>query len=200
MFRRSAVSATRAARAVRGLWPDRNPLRRTMDRVEAMVAGGLVVAFLAGAPLAAVAAGHAAYTAASHTAHAQQATWHQVPAVLTATAPRAGFRITRVTAPARWTAPDGTRHTGTVPVPPGTSAGQAVMVWVDAAGQLTGQPPLQLSQVRGQVVLAAMFTPLAVGFALLCAGLLVHTVLGRRRLAAWDTDWQATEPQWTRGR
>jgi len=108
MVRRPAVFATRAARAVRGLWPDRNPLRRTVDWVEAIIAGGLVVAFLAGAPLAAIAAGHAVYSAASRTAHAQQATWRQVPAVLTA--------------------PDGTRHVGTVLGPPGTTAGQAVMV------------------------------------------------------------------------
>ena len=141
MFRRPAVSATRAARAVRGLWPDRNPLRRTMDRVEAMVAGGLVIAFLAGGPLAAVAAGHAVYSAGSRTAHAQQATWRQVPAVLLAAAPPAGFRQDQVTVPARWTGPDGTRHTGTVPVPAGTRAGHPVMVWVDAAGRLTGRRP-----------------------------------------------------------
>jgi hypothetical protein len=82
----------------------------------------------------------------------------------------------------------------------GTTAGQAVMVWVDTAGRLTGHRPLQPSQVRGQAVLAAIFTAVAVGFVLLCAGLLAHAVLGRRRLAAWDTDWQVTEPQWTKGR
>ena len=70
-------SVVRAARAVRGLWPDRNPLRRTMDRAEALVVGGLVVVFLAGAPLAAVTAGHAAYSLGSRTAHAQQATWRR---------------------------------------------------------------------------------------------------------------------------
>jgi hypothetical protein len=171
-----------------------------MDRVEAIITAGLVVVFLAGAPLAAVAAGHAAYSAGSRTAHAQQATWRQVPAVLLATAPAAGFRQDQVTVPARWTAPDGTRHSGAVPVPAGTRAGQAVMVWVDPGGQQTGHPPLQLSQVRGQVVLAVMFTPLAVGFIPLCAGLLAHAVLGRWRLAAWDTDWQVTEPHWTKGR
>ena len=120
--------------------------------------------------------------------------------MLTATAPAQGFRQYQVTAQARWTAPDGTRHTGAVLASPGTRAGRAVMVWVDAAGRFTGHPPLQLSQVRGQVVLATMFTPLAVGFILLGAGLLSHAVLGRRRLAAWDVDWQATEPQWTKGR
>jgi hypothetical protein len=71
---------------------------------------------------------------------------------------------------------------------------------MDAAGELTAYPPLQPSQVPGQAVLATMVTPLGVGFILLCAGLLVHAVLGRRRLAAWDTDWQVTEPQWSKGR
>jgi hypothetical protein len=200
MLRRPTVRATRAARAVCGLWPDRNPLRRTMDRVEAVVASGLLVAFLVGAPLAAVAAGHAVFSAGSRTVHAQQATWRQVPAVLTATAPAAGFRQYQVTAQASWNAPDGTRHAGTVLAPPGTRAGRAVMVWVDAGGRPTGHPPLQLSQVRGQAALATMLTPLAVGFILLCVGLQAHAVLGRRRLAAWDTDWQVTEPQWTTGR
>ena len=36
-----------------------------MDRAEAIIMGGLVVAFLAGAPLAAIAAGHVAYSAGS---------------------------------------------------------------------------------------------------------------------------------------
>ena len=171
-----------------------------MDRVEAIIMGGLVVAFLAGAPLAAVAAGHVAYSVGSRTAQSQQATWRQVPAVLAATAPAPGFRRYQVTVQAGWTAPDGTRHTGTVLAPPGTRAGRAVMVWVDAAGRLTGNPPLQQSQVRGQAALATMLTPLAVGFIALCAGLLAHAALARRRLAAWDTDWQATEPHWTRGR
>jgi len=74
------------------------------------------------------------------------------------------------------------------------------MVWVDAAGRFTGHQPLQLAQVRGQAVLAAMLAPLSVGFILLGAGLVAHAVLGRRRLAAWDADWQVTEPHWTKGR
>jgi hypothetical protein len=171
-----------------------------MDRVEALIMGGLVVAFLAGAPLAAIAAGHVAYSVGSRTAHAQQVTWRQVPAVLAATAPASGFRQYQVTVPARWTAPDGTQHAGTVLAPPGTRAGRTVMVWVDAGGRLTGHPPLQPAQVRGQAVLTTMFTPLAVGFILLCTGLLAHAALGRRRLAAWDADWQVTEPHWTKGR
>jgi hypothetical protein len=40
----------------------------------------------------------------------------------------------------------------------------------------------------------------ALGYLLPCAGLLACGLLGRRRLAAWDADWRATEPQWTRRR
>ena len=200
MWSRLVAVITRAVRAVRGLWPGRNPLRRTTNRVEAMILGVLVVAFLAGTPLAMVAAGHAVYNVCSRTAHAQQATWRQVPAVLATTAPAAGYRQSQVTVRANWTAPDGRRHTGTILAPPGTRAGRVMMVWVDTAGRLTGHPPLRLSQVRGQMVLAIMLTALAVGLILLCASLLAHTVLGRRRLAAWDADWQVTEPQWTKGR
>jgi hypothetical protein len=105
------------------------------------------MALLAGAPLAAVGAGHAACSAGSRIAHAQQATWRQVPAVLAATAPAARFRQYQVTVPARWTAPDGTRHAGAVLALPGTRAGRAVMVWVDAADRPGDKRPCR-SQAR----------------------------------------------------
>jgi len=191
---RSAVIMARAARAARGLWPDRNPLRRTLDRVEAAVVGGLVIAFLAGAPLAALATGHAVYHIWSRTAHAEQVAWHRVPAVLLAAVPLSGYDDGQV--PARWRAPDGRRRTGPVPAPPGARAGNTVAVWVDTAGRPTG-PPVELSQVWGTAALAALLACSAVGCVVLGAGLLARSVLGRRRLAAWDADWRATEPQWT---
>jgi hypothetical protein len=180
----------RAARAARGLWPDRNPLRRTLDRVEGALVAGLVVVFLAGAPLAGLATGHAVYRIWSHTADVEQAAWRQVPAVLLAAAPDDGQVL------ARWAAPDGTRHTGTVSAPPGAKAGRTVAVWVDGAGRLTG-PPAWLWQVQSQAALAAVLACLALGLIALCAGLLAHNLVDRRRLAAWGADWRATEPQWT---
>jgi hypothetical protein len=194
--RRLAVAAARAMRVVRGLWPDRNPLRRRLDRVEGAVVGGLAVAFLAGAPIATVAAWHVAY---SYGAHAQQAAWHQVPAVLLVTAPTYDYTGYQPEVRARWIAPDGARRTGTVPAQPGQRAGSTVMVWADAAGRLTG-PPLQAQQVRGQAFLAAVLAPVLLGEMLLVAGQLAHFLLGRRRLAAWDAEWRATGPQWTRQR
>jgi len=199
MRRRLAVAAARATRVVRGLWPDRNPLRRTLDRVEAVIVGGLAVAFLAGAPLATVAAGHAAYYYGARTAAAQRASWHQVPAVLLATAPTDGYSGYLPVVRARWTAPNGTRHTGLVPASPGTPPGVTVMVWVDAAGQQTG-PPLQLSQVRSQAALTAALAPVVLAMIVLYAGQIAHYLLGRRRLAAWEAEWRAIGPQWTRQR
>jgi hypothetical protein len=163
-----------------------------------MIVGGLAVAFLAGAPLAATAAGHLAYGAAAHAAHAQQAAGHQVPAVLLTSVP-AGWWYYAPDVQASWRAPDGARRTGTVPVPADAKAGETVMVWVDAAGRPTS-PPLQAYQVRGQAVLAAILAPVALGLVLLCVGQLAHVVLTRRRLAAWEADWRTTGPEWSRQR
>ena len=197
---RLAVVAARATRVARGLWPDRNPLRRRLDRVEGVIVGGLAVAFLAGAPLAAAAAVHAAYSYdGARAAYGQRVAWHQVPAVLLATAPTYGYTGYQPEVRARWTAPNGARRTGTVPAPPGERAGGTVRVWVDAAGRLTG-PPLPPLPVRGQAVLAAIVAPVVLGLVLLCTGQLAHDLLGRRRLAAWEAEWRTTGPRWAKQR
>lgn len=46
----------------------------------------------------------------------------------------------------------------------------------------------------GSCTAATVLAPLATGVLLLCAGLLAHGVLQRRRLAAWDAEWPATGP------
>ena len=193
MSRRLAAVAARATRVVRGLWPDRNPLRRAVDRVQGVVVCALAVAFLAGAPLAAV----AAFDYGAHVVHVQQASWHQVPAVLLATAHTVGYTGYQPNVRARWAAPDGARRTGMVPAPPGTRAGSTVRVWTDAAGR-PADPALQLLQVKGQTALAAILAPVLLGQVLLAAGLLAHYLLGRRRLAAWEAEWRAIGPQWSR--
>ena len=182
-------------RACRGLWPNRNPLGRTVDRVEAAVVGGLVIAFLAGAPTAALVAGHITSSISSHTARTEQAAWHRVPArLLLPAVPASGYHYDQV--PARWTSPDGAWHAGMISAPSGARVGGMVMIWVDAAGRLTGSP-LQPQQIWMRTVLAAALAPVLLGFIVLCVGWVAYRVLSRRRLAAWDADWQATEPQWT---
>jgi hypothetical protein len=176
-----------------GLWPDRNPLRRRCDRVEAAILAGLVAAFVVGGSVAAVAAGRWSYDSALRTEHAGQAVWHQVPAVLLTTAQ--GW--SPATARARWTAPGGARRTGWVPAPAGAPAGTTVRVWVDAAGR-AAEPPLRHSQVVGQAVMAAMAAVFAVAVLLGGVGWFARRVADRRRLAAWDAAWRGTGPKWSR--
>jgi hypothetical protein len=199
MRRRLAVFAAGAGRAVRGVWPDRNPLRRTLDRVEAAIVAGLAIVFLAGAPAAAVTAAHLAATIGARTAQAQRS-WHRLPAVLLADVPSSGYGRYGPVARASWAAPGGRARTGTVSAPPGARAGSTVPVWVDAGGQLAKAPPLRRAQVNEQAALAAAAASVVLGYLLSCAGLLACGLLALRRLAAWDADWRATEPRWTRRR
>jgi hypothetical protein len=184
---------------VRRWWPDRNPVRRSSDRAETAIVAGLLAAFLAGAPAAAVATDGWAHGVAAHVQHAQEAAWHQVPAVLSTAAvrPTAAGYPGPVLSPvrARWTAPDGEQRSGVVAVPPGTPVGHQVKVWVDSAGRLTG-PPLRDHQVGEQAMLAGVVASALLGLLLLCAGMLARRVLDVRRMAAWDAEWRVTGPRW----
>jgi hypothetical protein len=202
-MRRSTHPLPQRGRLLRELWPDRNPLRRTSDRVAAAIVAGALAAFLVGAPLLAVFASNWAGAAALRASRAQQSSWQQVPAVLLAGAnPAAGTGdggITPPEAPAWWTAPDGQVRTGLLPVPASAQAGGTVRVWVDAAGQPTG-PPLRHRQAMGQALLAALAAALGLGAVLLATAALAIRAVNRRRLAAWAADWQATAPRWTNSR
>jgi hypothetical protein len=189
-------------RLVRGLRPDRNPLRRTSDRVETYLLAGLFVATAAGAPFAAQAASHAAYTAALHAEQAQLASRHQVRAVLTqaAGALDIGFGVsTLVPVQAAWTSVTGAKRTGPILAESGTPKRASVTIWTDAAGNLTS-PPLQPSQIAGQGDVAALGAIAGIGVLYLCETAVARHVLYRRRMAAWDADWAVTARAWNRQR
>ena len=189
----------RVGRLIRRWWPDRNPVRRGWDRAEAVIVAALAAAFLAGTPVAAIAADSWAHGIAQRVQQAEMTTWRQVPAVLTAKAARPGENgysgevLSEVKA--TWTAPDGARRAGVVLAPPGTAAGHQVKVWVNEAGALTG-PPLLDHQVGEQAALAAVMAGLLLGLLLLCTGLVASRVLDARRMAAWDAEWRVTGPRW----
>jgi len=159
----------------------------------------LIAAFLLGAPLAALAAGHAAAVTGSRIEHAQ-AGWHRVAAVLLRNSPATTHPMFQASVeslvPARWTASDGTARTGEIYAPAGAKAGSTVMVWADGSGQLTDLP-LQRGDVPEEIALAASLATVAVAAVLAAIGLITRWVLDRRRLAAWDARWKATGPQWT---
>lgn len=185
-------------RALRGLLPDGNPLRRTADRLEFAVLAGLIVAFLAGAPLAGMAIWHWAYSAAASAARAQDASWRTVTAVVMQGSPKAAGQPSGdfAQAAAVWTAPDGARRTGKVTVPAGTGKGTQVRIWTDRSGAQTG-PPLRRPQVTDQARLAGVLSVAGLGAMLGLTGAVVHRGIERRRLAGWDAAWATVGPLWS---
>ncbi|WP_444546239.1 Rv1733c family protein, partial [Streptomyces longispororuber] len=93
----------------------RGPLRRRSDVIEAWTVLVTGVVLFVGAPAAGVTAGAAVHERAEEAARAAHATRHRVTATLTADAPPAVPAVGVVPlyeVPARWTAPDGSHHSG----------------------------------------------------------------------------------------
>lgn len=189
-------------RIARGLRPDRNPLRRTNDRVETFLLAGSIVAALAAAPFAVPAAAAASHDAAASARAEQLATRDQVKAFLLQRAADGGDgypQDSRVLVQASWLAPDGTHRSGQVTASAGAAKGSSVLVWTDPAGHLTG-PPLGSRQIAGQADLAAIGAASGLALLVLCEAVILRRTLDRRRLAAWEADWEVTAPMWNRQR
>jgi hypothetical protein len=188
------------ARIVRGMRPDRNPLRRGYDRIEAAIGVGLLMTFLVGAPLLGIAAGQWTRSAGEHAELAARVRAHPVRAVLLHTAPPAVLSIRAASVesdePVRWASPDGQVRTAQVPVPGGAKAGATLLVWTDSHGRLAEAPPPP-GEISDQVILASTFGPIAVALVTGGAWLAARRVLHARRLRWWDAQWSAIGPRWT---
>ena len=188
-------------RVIRGARPDRNPLRRGIDRLETFLVVGLFVALAAVTPFAARLAGHTAYLSALHARQEQLVTRHQVRAVLDEVAgPVNGYSLSAyVLTQATWTSVGGVPRSGAVPAVPGSSKGTGVTVWTDANGYLDS-PPLPLSEVANQADAATIGAVVAAGVIYIGGAAATRQLLNRRRMAAWDADWVTTAPAWNRQR
>ena len=125
----------RPVRLLRGLGFDRNPMRRGIDRIQAVLRAVLLAVFLAGAPFAAMSVSHATYVSGLRAGQAQLAAWHRVPAVVLRVTPIATGWSCSLWSPARlsvgWAAPGGSWQTGEVTVMGGAVAGRTMTVWID---------------------------------------------------------------------
>jgi hypothetical protein len=186
----------------RGVRPDGNPLRRRLDRVEAVIFGALIVAAMAGAPVAAALGGHWAYVSAQQAARVQRETSHQVQAVLLAVpgSSPGGYSVTPLVAvQARWTAPNGAVRTGEIAVPAASVKDKTVPVWTDSAGDLTSTP-MTPAQVADQGTFGTAIAVVLTLVTLFVAAGITRFIVNRRRIAAWAADWAVTAPVWTRQR
>jgi hypothetical protein len=174
--------------------------RRGTDRVES--AAELVLGILAGVlVLVSVWSGFAAHTQVVEESAVENAAWTPVTATLLEDAPSlvagpsTGQEMT--VADARWTAPDGTVHTGAVPVPTGVTAGSETPIWVDHTGAVAPRP-LTASDALIFGALTAVGIAVVGGFLLLFCLLAVRKVTGVLNARRWERGWALFGPEWTR--
>ncbi len=176
----------------------RNPLRRRSDRLEAWIV--VVTWFLV--LLAGVLAGRAAAGAVDDELAVRRAHSHAVRAVLTADVATTRQAVSEysdgsVWANVRWTAADGSEHSGLTKVQPGLKAGAPLTVWTDRAGMLVAKPAT-VAQAGLQAALAGALVGLSAAGGVLVCGWLARGLLDRRRMAEWDREWERVGPRWRR--
>ncbi|MET7479283.1 hypothetical protein ABZT17_33660 [Streptomyces sp. NPDC005648] len=176
-----------------------NPLRRRSYVVEAW----LLLATWVLALTAAVAGGVYIAGAVERDVDALRATRHTAQAVLTGNAVRTTYSVdgtAQAWAGVRWTAADGTSHTGVARVAADSRAGGTVRIWVDGKNRLVPAPgSAEQADLQGAVV--GVVAALTVGGLVLLAGWGACARLDRGRLDRWDEDWTRLDRQWggTRG-
>ena len=194
----------RWARCARWLGLDHNPLRRRGDRLEVAARLATVLLILTAVPLAVIGVGRTVDHSVIRQAQAERASDRQVSAVLTQAAPAQGTPdpysdVQTAWVNARWTAPDGTAHTGQLLALAGARKGSTARIWISATGSLTS-PPATHGDIVSDVFIASAATSLILLVVLMGLGGLARRLLDRRRMSAWDAEWRAVEPLWTRHR
>jgi hypothetical protein len=181
----------------RRLRVDGNPMSRGSDRLAAWLPLAAVVAFLALTPLVVEASG--AWMRADN-AGARHLQLQTATAVLLQSAPGPAFSDNGANTwldwvPARWTS-DGQRHVSAIPVAAGTPAGSRVTVYFTSTGRVH-TPPMTTGHARGRVLTAQLIAVANLAMVLALLALLGRSVLDRRRLASWQTEWLTVGPRWS---
>jgi hypothetical protein len=179
-------------------------MRRATDRIQALLRAVLLGSLVIGGPIATTYAGHAAYVSAVRSGQAQTAAWHRVPALILHVKPIATLRQSPVaigpaTLSVRWTTPQGPPRTGEISGRTDAAAGSMMTVWIDKTGRLT-TPPLSRADIVDHAIDAVAVTAAALILLLSAVSWMASLVLDRCRLARWEADWLAVEPQWTKRR
>ncbi|MDQ1021524.1 Rv1733c family protein [Streptomyces afghaniensis] len=177
----------------------RNPLKRRADKVEAWVVLGVWMLTVFVAVLAGLTVGRSVEDGLAR----ERVEWRPLVARLAERAPGTASgngdvtRAEHVWAQARWTAADGSSHSGQVRVPAGSRAGSPITVWTDREGRQVTRPVGEVqARIRASLIggVAGVFAATAP----LAAGRAVRRRLERRRMDQWDAEWSRFGPLWGR--
>lgn len=175
----------------------RNPLKRRADAVEAWVV--LAAWVLTG--IAGVLAGLTTAGTVERGMARERVEWRPVVALLTEQAPGSADSRTgasggaTVWAKVRWSAPDGSPHTGQARVRPGSGVGTAVTVWTDPQGRLVTRPATA-SEARSRAALVGGLAGVCAASVPFCAGRALRSRLESRRIDQWGYEWARFGPLW----
>lgn len=196
-------------RTATGLWRWRhNPLRRATDLFEAWVALVAAVLLVTAAPAVGWITANLTDESLRQSVRMQRQQRHAVTATVLRPAPphkpapydpessAAGEQRRPVVA--KWTAADGSRHTGTVSTVLRTvRPGDTFTIWTDPAGRIVNRP-MDAATAGVHAVLAGIGAAFAAAGLVECARRLVVWRLVRRRYARLDRGWAAAGPDWGR--
>jgi len=181
------------------LWRWRsNPLRRRADVVETWIVLASWTVFALGGTVV----GTVTAQAADESLAQVRAERRSVEAVLVENTGQAvtaaeGASDSHVWAKVRWTASDGSAHTGRTMVDSGLKAGSTVLVWTDSKGDLTREPATA-TEAAVEAGLLGVTAALALGGLTLGAGRAARWRLDQRRIDQWGREWEQVGPQWQR--
>ncbi|WP_233599063.1 MULTISPECIES: hypothetical protein [unclassified Amycolatopsis] len=180
------------ARFRRRLFPGHNSLARGSDRFEALLLKLVILAALLAVPVAAAAGsanhGRQVAAAAVDAAGRQATTAYLLKAAPVRIVDSESVGTDNPAAEATWTDSRGVRHTGGVLATPGSPAGTAVPIWIDARGALTAAPRTASTAVFDSV-LVGLWLWFAVVGSLILLHRVVRLALDRHRFAAWERAW-----------
>ncbi|GAA1002429.1 hypothetical protein Aple_000440 [Acrocarpospora pleiomorpha] len=177
-----------AVRRVRLYRPDRNPLRRSSDRWEALVVA-LAISFTLLSIWPATLISAAVYR-------------DGLRAELSGPGARAAAVVTLVRTPAgaqEWQTGDGRRVTGRVTTLPQVVVGATYQVWIDGRNAVT-TPPRTRAETIMATGFAALGLELGVVFLAFLACVTARHLLNRGRYAQWSAAWTVAEARWRRPR
>ncbi|MEU8888536.1 hypothetical protein [Streptomyces sp. NPDC048442] len=204
-----AAQRTRSARrrgTASGVWRWRDsPLCRSTDLAEAWVALAALLLIAVAAPAAGLAAGLRANASLQHAVRVQQQERHKTTGVVLRplreqlTEAKAGAAYPGpVGVLARWTAHDGSRHTGrATTLRKAAAPGDTFPLWTDGRGRIVNRP-VDASTAAVQAALTGLGAAALTGGLAHCAGLLVVRRLVQRRYERLDRAWAKVGPEWGR--